>query len=337
MIDQTVDVNIESLLPKSKTLPSFYALKLSPDLVIVVKTDGEFSLVHYERNGECYTVNKWGRKRREFNALNELVEAMRKQDMIEEAEFKAEMYAVDGAGCMLQLPKFIHLAKGKKDFSRIRLGLFNLISVNGRPVHETYAWKLEEMKGWFKDCRLVSPLPFKRPQSHKEIADFWSFWVEQMKFEGLVARSNSEIWKVKPVSEVDAVIVGINKRKKLKDGEVTSIKLALMPDEETFLELSDCASGISHDLRRKLYAVMEKYRVKEDRDTILIKPFIVVQVEYTDTFRDSRNRCWKYVNGRFVAMRDRRFVKLRHPRLMRFRADKTASPLDLRLEQIPTP
>ena len=337
MIDEVIVMDKSSvliLLPKSKTLMTIQQTPLNS--IVQVKADGEFALVHYERSGETYTLNKWCRKRKDFPALNELIKVMEQKPTIEKAEFLSELYAVDDQGKMIPLPDFLHTIKGGGDLTKVRLGLFDLHSINDKPVREPYSWKIEELQEWFKEAKLVSPLPFlKPPLTHEKIQQFWNTWVEAKNYEGLVARSNDEIFKIKPFFEADAVIIGINKKPNLERKEVTSIKLALMEDQETFRELSDCASGISFPLRLKLYSVMEQFKVGEDKETIFIKPFIVVNVQYTDTFLNSQNRRWKYAD-KYVEVSKTRFMKLRHPRLICFRQDKTANPDDLRLTQIPT-
>jgi len=115
--------------------------------------------------------------------------------------------------------------------------------------------------------------------------------------------------------------------------EVRSIKLALMQPDGTFIELSDCASGINEELGKALFKLLDQ-KVGEDDRTIYVKPIVVCTVQYTDTFLKDRP-VLKYEQEKYTQVGTKPFVSLRHPRLIRFRPDKTVNPQDLRTTQIP--
>jgi len=75
------DIKIDNLKPKMKTLPSFKALKIvKGETVLQAKVDGEFTLLSYSKDGS-FTVNRWGKARTDFPALNEFSEAMEKTSL----------------------------------------------------------------------------------------------------------------------------------------------------------------------------------------------------------------------------------------------------------------
>ena len=88
-------------------------------------------------------------------------------------------------------------------------------------------------------------------------------YVAKVGYEGLILRNGLGIFKWKPTLEMDAVIIGINKREKLEEKKVTSLKLALLTEEAfgtngfCFVEVGDVASGINFSLRDELYQLME--------------------------------------------------------------------------------
>jgi len=333
--------NIEGYKPTMKVLDSLDIIKLNSETVVSAKLDGEFTLLSYTRQGESYTLNKWGHKREDFPALNQFVEAMNKTTEINHAELLCELYAKED-GKPANLPTFLRYIKGKeKQLDKIHIAIWDLIRIDGYTPNQSYAWKLEEVEKWLVGCSLVNVVPYVKPHSTEEVKAFWKTVVEEKGYEGLVIRNGEGIFKIKPCLEVDAVIIGINKKSSngkeldlMQRKEVRSIKLALMQQDGTFIELSDCASGINEELGKVLFKVLD-YKIGEDDTTIYVKPIVVCTIQYTDTFLKER-RVFKYEEGHPIEVVDLKpFVALRHPRLLRFRSDKTVNPQDLRTAQIP--
>jgi ATP-dependent DNA ligase len=334
MQEKIVDIKIEHLKPKMKTLPSFKALKIVPDETIIqVKVDGEFSLLTFTKEGS-FTVNRWGKARTDFPALKEFHEAMLKASL-EKAELLCELYAKEDDR-PLKLPDFIHHIKSGDSelLKKVHIGVFDLVSINGQPVQQSYAWKIDEVNGWLQNCRLCHVLPNTKPSTVQDVENFWNEWVEKKGYEGLVARTNDETYKIKPISEVDAVIVAINKSELFWSKQVTSIRIALMDDQRRFVEIGDCASGITQDLRTSLWKLMD-FKVGEDDKCVWVKPMVICTVQYTDVFK-GRNKVYSFDEQQgYQEVGTTQMVRLRHPRLVRFRPDKRVTPEDLRVEQIP--
>ncbi|RLG69504.1 MAG: hypothetical protein DRO07_02210, partial [Candidatus Iainarchaeum archaeon] len=104
--DFMLDFRIDHYKPKMRVYKSLSDVAIMPDLTVAqVKADGEFNYLRYERNGETFTLNKWGRKRMDFPALNELKEALSRQPFTE-AELLVELFAMEGDK-PLKLPQFI--------------------------------------------------------------------------------------------------------------------------------------------------------------------------------------------------------------------------------------
>ncbi|NVM57967.1 MAG: hypothetical protein HWN51_07605, partial [Desulfobacterales bacterium] len=244
-----------------------------------------------------------------------------------------ELYAVEEDGTPAKLPTFIHVAKGRgTDHTRIRIGVWDLLRVNGEPVETGFGRRMDEVSEWLKGCEYCRALPYIEPENTSEIREFWKRLVEEGGYEGVVARVGGEIYKVKPSRDVDAVIIGLNKRELFKAEQITSLKLALMDEDGSFVVLGDVASGIDHDLREFLWRLMD-YRVDEDDECVYIKPLIIATVEYTETF-DSVSEILRFEDGQYLKEGETAFYSLRHPRLIGFRSDKTVNPRDLRLSQI---
>jgi len=349
MEEGKVETKIDHLKPVMKTLRSFKDIPIIPNqTVVMVKVDGEFTLLTYERNGQSYALNKWGHKRWDFPALNEFINLMNNTNIVK-AEILCELYAKQDDK-PLKLPQFIHYIKSKNPalLDNIHIGVWDLVSIK-RLVDmaildkwsEDYYWRLEEVESWLQQGRLVKVLPYLKPQyiNPQMIEAFWEKRVVSEGYEGLVARTNSNIYKVKPAGEFDAVIIGINKesgygkRTLFEQQQVPSLRLAVMTEEGNYIEVGDCASGLNEDLRKALWKLTE-HKVGEDKEILYVKPIVVVTVEYTETYKKER-RVLKFNGERYVELETTPFVSLRHPRLIRFRPDKTVNPQDLRPTQIP--
>jgi len=334
MLDTFVNIDISSLKPKCTTVKTISQLKIEKDATIQTKADGEFSLIVYT-DGESFMINKWKRLRAEYPQLIELSNALRKLG-VKRVEFLGELYAVDEKGRPMKLPDFIRIVKsGDKSLieKHIRIGIFDLLKIDGHEIRQSHAFKMQEVENWLKGCRLVHVLPYIVPRNRKQIQEFWRNYVVEKGFEGIVYRDNSQIIKVKPYLEADFVIIGLNKRKMIEQQQVRSLKIALMTKDGKILDVGDVSSGIDEKLGFALWKLME-FKVGEDKDTIYIKPLIVVNVAFASLFK-ARKRLLEFNGKCYTEVGEMDFVSLRHPRLIRFREDKGVNPNDLRLEQIP--
>jgi ATP-dependent DNA ligase len=307
----------------------------------------QFNLVVFDRDGESYSINRWGRKNSNYPAMNEASLALERAG-VESAEILAELYAIDD-GKPLMLPKFIHYFKGHEPgtLNKIFLGIFDIWRINGNRVRESYAWKLEEAGRWFEGCRWVHVLPWRRVHSIEDLEQMRAEYVWEIGYEGLILRNGLGIFKWKPTLDMDAVIIGINKREKLAEKKVTSLKLALLTEEAfgtngfCFVEVGDVASGINFSLREELYQLME-FKVGEDNDTIFVEPMVVVHIEFNDMYMDTTNRVFTFgqnqvgdLAGKFREVGTKKLIRLRHPKLRGFRKDKIVSLKDVGLNQVP--
>jgi len=329
MKQRKVSLDIGHLKPVMRPLRTIEDIPLAGGTVVSAKADGEFTLASFGPEG-CCTVNGWGRLREDFPALNELESALRR-DGLSDAQLLCEFYASREDGAPARLPEFIHVARGRDtDHTRLRLGVWDLVLANGEEVG-AYGWKMDEVSEWLRGCRYCHVLPYIKPTKRSEVRAFWEKHIVQGGYEGLVARLNGDVYKVKPIRDVDAVVVAINKRELLREQKVTSFKVALMDEDGGFVVLSDVASGIDHELRKALWDLM-KLKVGED-DAVYVRPVVVCTVEYQETFpRDTLKLMFDGKEYRETGMVE--FYSLRHPRLKRFRPDKKVNPTDLRLSQV---
>lgn len=339
-----VETKIDHLKPNMKTLD--YVEDIPIHSIIQAKADGEFEFLSFNRFGfsfmehQAYTLNKWGRLRYDFPALNQFTEAIT-HSPFQSMDLLCELFAMEN-GRPLILPQFIHYIKGDPpQLDKIHIGLFDIISINEQPCTDPYQTKFETLTKWLQNCTLVKVLPYMKADTQQDTHGFWKVYVHDLHYEGLVIRTALDTFKCKPAKDLDAVIIGINKKSGYGKGNlfaqnmVTTLKLALMREDGLFVEIGDCASGIDHQLRRSLWKLMD-YKVDEDDKTVYVKPFIVITVEYTDLFR-GKNKIYKFTGTGYQETYPytMNLIRFKSPRLIRFRPDKKATPQDLRIQQIP--
>lgn len=324
-------MQVESLKPNAKTILKFEEIPITPNTVVQIKADGEFTKTVFlsDPTPQCFTINIWNTKRTNIPCLTEFSARMQMKG-VKSIELLAELYAVHPDGTMAMLPDFIHNVKGSGDPNTVRIGVFDLLTFNGEPMlNQPFLWKMQEVQALLEGCEKAQVLPYITPATQLEAEEYWVKWVLGKKYEGFMVHTKGDLLKLKPRHTVDAVIVGINKRKSIKYEEVTSLKTAVMNDDGSYAVIGDVASGIDHQLRKSLWKLTQ-FKLSEDSETIWIKPFVIVEIEYTQTFDATIPR----LNPDMQIATTQKGFTLRHPRLLRFRTDKHAKLPDIRLEQL---
>jgi len=338
--EETIQLKPDMVLvpsPQSKEWGSSRVVKLDKETTAQAKADGEFNLLVYNKRGETFTKNKYGRKEtaETVPAIADFVKVMQKQP-INKAEFLVEMHVFDGK--LLRVSDYIHYLKGKDERLKqhIRLGFFQMISVDGRKIREPASWQFEEMESMFKNQKRILVLPWTEARTRKTIEKTWKLFVDQMGYEGLVVRNGvGAIFKMKPEFELDAVIVALNKNDGYAKKRGTSLRLAIMIDSNTFLEIGDVASGITHDLRRQLWLMKDEFGMFETSKKHYVEPIAVVNVLCNGLFQ-KQMPCFKFdAEKGFMDLGTRLSITMRHPKLIQFRTDKTPCVKDVGLNQIP--
>ena len=240
-----------------------------------------------------------------------------------------ELHVLDGNGRPLRLPDL--LSARAKSPELLKLAIFDIVKIEGKDPPNDYIWRMEELKTWLNRSKRIYPVPYTICEKQNEVRIIYDQYIMQG-YEGIVARAQGKMFKVKPIRSVDCVLIGINKRNKLLQDQVTSIKLAVMDEEGRFVDVGDVASGIDLQLRAYLTKLLQ-YRVGEDSETIYIQPYVVLEVEYQETF-EAEKSVRSYVGGKYMDVAKTTYFSLRSPRLKRFRPDKKAIPGNIPTTQI---
>ena len=353
---EKVDIDVTCYKPKMKVAKALKDVPINfanaRNLTVQVKADGEFSYIKYQREGETFAVNRFGRKTTDLPCLNEMCEHLLKWNIVE-AELLAELYSVDENGKPLTLPHLIHFLKGGNHQSQeckgkpcfgwtveeahdhIKLGVFELVSLNGARSELIYPLKFGQMFGWFNEAKLVHVLPWSEPTEFQHIQNFWNEKVEGEKWEGLVIRLNGDTWKVKPNCDIDVAVIGVNKNNKsFEQGKAKSLKMALMNEDGSFVEIGDC-SGIGEEEAIQLFELVKGFKIGEDNITVYVQPVVIATVEYIQTYPETKNRVYIIKDGNVREAGEQTLVRLRNPHVKGYRADKKACIEDISLSQLP--
>jgi len=292
----------------------------------------QFSLVVYDEQLGTFIVNDWGKLRKDYPALQEF-EGLCKAKGYKSLKVLAEPHLIED-GKMKKLPDFLHAMKSHDSglIGKIKLGVWDLVEVNGVKPMQPYAWRLEELRNTLNGSDRVYVLPHVISPTREGLKLFWDEWVVYKGFEGLVITFNEQRYRVKPVRTLDACIVGINKKQRILNQEATSVRIALMDKDGAFVEIGDLGTATDREMSKTLFKLM-KYQSQEEDKTYYVKPIVIVELEFTTTYEaEQAKMAW---NGeRYVRVGTVQFFSLREPRLKRFRSDKRPIPQDISVEQL---
>ncbi len=189
------------------------------------------------------------------------------------------------------------------------------------------------------DCEAIS--------DHAAVQERFDAVVGGDEAEGLVIRAgDGRIFKLKPVTSLDAVIVGFTERSGVKS-QVGSILLALMREDGQFQLIGACGNVGGESERKALYKKIGKsvadssFRYASGGGALyrFVAPEQVVEVAATDMQSDDSDgrpikRMVLEYGDAWSPVRPMESVSLIHPRLVRLRDDKGVNATDIRAAQL---
>jgi len=204
------------------------------------------------------------------------------------------------------------------------------------------------IKTLFQDGKSVHTVVHLELASAAEISSAFAERVLSGHAEGLVVRTASGlIFKIKPVIELDALVVAYTSRVD-SPHQARSLLLALAIDDETFQIVGGCGNLKTDENRLSLFKQLKPFdcnsavRISSDTGGLyqFVKPSLIVQVKVTDlqTDRADGSLCL----GHQIRLGEKGWgsigmypsARLIHPVLMRVREDKAVNSHDLRISQI---
>lgn len=184
---------------------------------------------------------------------------------------------------------------------------FDILEYGDEDLRSLSFWdRMRYLNDVIKDKRFVRPTPSNNVKTKDDILRGFEHYVS-LGYEGVVVKVPENYYskwiKIKKKETIDLVIIGIRKtRSFLEYGVAESFLVA----DKTLKPVTYVSSGLSKQQKWELTELLLKDKVDEDRETIYVKPKIVLEVEYQE----------KMDNG------------LRHPRIKRIRWDKSINDVD---------
>jgi len=320
-------------------------------IVSTIKFDGEHNIISWTKgDSDCTVCNRGGTVRTDLNPTMELAGILQSQGYTE-ATFAGELYAIWENGKKMDLKDVMHhikAPKGKEEESRIRIALFDIISLNGKPIYDKY-WKkillLGEILG--SDTDYVHAVP--AVQGDINVArDMWEHEVLEKGLEGLVIHSNGII-KVKVINTMDVAVIGMTAfGKRFEQGLASAFLVAFQAPDGTFLVSSHVGAAAKEKEQKEWYDWIMANKVGEtvinNERHIMCKPMRILEVGANEWYCYENPKVagytfdgkeYKYA-GMFPGVKGQkpRLLKDENGRIKE-RKDKSINPIDLRLTQAP--
>lgn len=309
------------------------------------KYDGEYAFIIHDR-GQTVTVNRSGRVRRGIPCIEQ---AGRLLDAagIREAMLGAEIY-VEPLGRRGRVNDLLAALADKKRIGTLRLAVFDLVELDGKPWRGRYAQAWEKLHEVFGRGELVREVDMQVAKSPADVVDIYERWVTQEKSEGVVVRSDLPfVFKIKPRHSIDAVVVGFSEGAGAEKGQVRSLLLALMPREGRYQVTGRVGSGLVEEVRELLFERLSRHVlpsefIETDANLVafrMVRPDTVVEVTVGDLLYETEtgakmNTLLEIDNGTYRIAGTVEGVKFIAPVFVRIRTDKKADAGDVRLAQI---
>lgn len=310
------------------------------------KYDGEFATIVYE-NGEAVTINRSGRVRIGLPCVEEVVRLLKKAG-VKQTIVPAEIY-VDDTDKRTRTHDLLHALSKKGDVSILHLAAFDILELNDRPYKpENYIQTHKQLSEWFAGGERVKAVEMEVTDSSAGVKEIYHKWVDEGTAEGLVVRSDLPfVFKVKPRHFLDAVVIGYTEGTGDQKGEARTFLVAMMPEEGKYQVVGHVGGGMKDDLKVSILKhfaarVVESDYIDTDSNYVafrMVEPDTVMEFSIRDVIYETANGAvlntvLYYEGGRWKVDNTVTGISFVAPVFEKFRDDKSANAVDIRLSQI---
>ena len=305
--------------------------------IIEQKIDGQSALLEY-KSGTAKFGSLGGTIIWDLPLTDEIEKIMKRKG-IKEITAVGELAAMQG-GKIIGFDESESLIKNPKaDKSKISWHPYQILEIDKEKIKDDFG---SYKKMWPEIIRLFDNASHVRPVKKYEgsIPEFdhaWKILVEKQKNEGLVIRTeNNKVIKCKPTYSYDLIIiaVGDKKKKNWPKKMIGTTLMAFMDEDRNFREAGEVGTGWTEEEKKELFSWAQKNKVGEDDTHVWVKPQKVMEVQWErSNIREMPS--YKYSRGKYEEGEKLMSGTIVKPRFIRWRTDKSATPSDLRLTQIP--
>lgn len=224
----------------------------------------------------------------------------------------------------------------KADKTKVHWFPYQIIEIDGKEFSttsfETYMETWPQLKKMFRGAKYVHPV-----EDSEDIRASWDKLVLKEKNEGIVVRTDdNKVYKCKPDFNYDLVIVavGSKKGKNWPKKQIGMTLMAFMDKDKIFRTAGHIGTGWSLEQSQELFKWAQANKAGEDDTYVWVKPQRVVEVKWERT-TIKEMPSYKYSAGKYEKVESRMSGTIVKPRFIRYRTDKSVTPDDLRLTQIP--
>lgn len=320
-----------------------------------VKVDGELEVWEADvAAGVFVMINRNERERHVVPIADEVLAMLRKKGH-QSARGAGELYAVrasNGRELPLSFEKSISQIKTRTkpdtpphDQRHLRLAAFDLFELDGHQLWGAvpYADRFALLYSLFTNGeKFVKPVAGQAVTAEEPapIGELWRKHVLEDNFEGLVLRMNGGI-KVKPIHTIDLAVIAIQAGKGRHKGRMGALVCAYRDVNGRFVLAGKVGTGFTDEQREWWSTHVERVggrfgTTKAEADIEYVVPTHVVECE-AERFIKRQAKAWHWHarTQRWVRVGTQPSAIMQKPRFVRLRTDKTLSPYDLRLAQVP--
>lgn len=302
------------------------------------KVDGQTGLMDFRDDGNSFGT-LGGVIYSDLPVLDE-IKKMLKEKGIHQAQIVGEMAGYDN-GKIIPFNETESIIKNpKSDKNKVHWFPYQILELDGvkfdTKSFEVYKETWPQLKKMFSGSKYVHPVK-DYEGGVKELKESWDKLVLKDKNEGIVVRlDNNKVYKCKPVFSYDLVViaVGSKKGKNWPKKQIGMTLMAFMDKDKVFRTAGHIGTGWTIEESRELYSWAQKNKVGEDDTYVWIKPEKIMEVVWERT-TIKEMPSYEYSKGEYKSVGKKMSGTIVKPRFIRYRTDKSVTPDDLRLTQIP--
>ncbi len=316
------------------------------EFYITRKFDGEMNVIFF--NGtDTFTINTGGKIRLGIPCIEEAGRLL-KEAGVKSAIIPSELYMCEKEGRTRVFDVLSALSR-ENSIGDLCLAPFDIIELDGAPQRaKNYEDTHNILKGLFKGSESVKPVLFMKVPSKAGIMDTYKKLVDEEGSEGIIVRSELPlVYKVKPKHNIDVVVVGYTEGTGDCKGQIRTLLLALMTDENSYQIVGKTGNGLTDEKKKELFNVLsgkciDSEYIETDSNHVafhMVRPETVIEISFNDILFENST---SFINNPLLDIRDDRYrmqsvvrgISFIYPIFVRVRDDKKADEVGTRFSQV---